>query len=205
MEINNTTLKYYNENSEQLAQRYESAKVDDLHNLILEFIPPGSRLLELGFGSGRDLAFAYSKGFAVEGIDGSSTLLEQAEKIHPELTGCLRKGLIPQDLNLEPESCDGIVAIALLMHLTKDQIIDTFRQVYAGLKSGGRLIYSVPLTRDDVKEDNFDEKGRLFLSFKLEEWVKLATDQGFKLLKTNVTEDGLNRTGVSWLSCVVEK
>lgn len=205
MKIKNTTLSYYNNNSDKLAIRYESANVDDIHRLILELIPPGSKILELGFGSGRDLAFANSKGYDVYGIDGSLSLLNQAEKIHPELIGKLREGLIPNDLNLESDSYDGIIAIAVLMHLTKEEITETFRQVYNGLKISGRFIYSVPLTRDDVKENNYDEKGRLFLSFKMEEWIRLAEGQGFKFIKKNVTEDGLNRAGVSWLSCVVEK
>ena len=47
-----STLIYYEQHAETLAQRYESADVTNLHQRLLETFTPGSQLLEVGCGSG---------------------------------------------------------------------------------------------------------------------------------------------------------
>jgi cyclopropane fatty-acyl-phospholipid synthase-like methyltransferase len=55
--MNASTIAYYTAHWADLVQRYESADVPDLHALLKSSFLPGSRLLELGCGSGRDDIF----------------------------------------------------------------------------------------------------------------------------------------------------
>src|SRR6056297_2714549 len=91
----NSTLNYYEQHAETLAQRYESAAVTDLHRRLLETFSSGSQLLEVGCGSGREAALLFSQGFDVKGIDPSSAMINRALSFHPELKGRLFRGAVP--------------------------------------------------------------------------------------------------------------
>ena len=79
------TLSYYENNAKDLSQRYESAKVDHIHALLLNIFSPKSYLLEIGCGSGRDAAFMYRNGYDVLAIDGSREMIVEAKRCHLEL------------------------------------------------------------------------------------------------------------------------
>ena len=63
------TLSYYENNAKYLSQRYESAKVGNIHSLLLSTFPSKSYLLEIGCGSGRDAGFMYQNGYDILAID----------------------------------------------------------------------------------------------------------------------------------------
>jgi len=56
------TLKFYESNVGILSERYESADMIMLHNQLLKYIPAKSKVIDIGFGSGRDLAYLRSNG-----------------------------------------------------------------------------------------------------------------------------------------------
>ncbi len=186
-------------------KRYESANVEDIHKLISENFTKGSKILELGCGSGRDAAYAFSTGLDIYGVDGATNMVESAIKVHPELKQRLSVALIPQDLEDTPSTYDGIFATALLMHLEIGNIKETFERVFTILKEKGRFIFSVPLSHNELDNNRKDAKGRLFILLPKEDWFKFADDKGFKLIQYNITADGLDRSQVTWLTCVVEK
>jgi 2-polyprenyl-3-methyl-5-hydroxy-6-metoxy-1,4-benzoquinol methylase len=92
------TLSYYANNAKDLSQRYESAKVDNIHSLLLNTFPSKSYLLEIGCGSGRDAAFMHQKGYDILAIDGSREMIAEAKRCHPELEGSLEVMKIPDEI-----------------------------------------------------------------------------------------------------------
>ncbi len=201
------TLNFYNLNSYPLSESYESAEVESMQRTLESCFEKRSRLLELGFGSGRDASYMQARGFDVTGIDGSSRMVDEAVKLHLELEGRLFQGILPDALesrDLLPGSFDGIYAVAVLMHLKPGELASVFSSVHRLLVPTGRFLFSVPLERDDVDEKGLDGKGRFFLSWSREEWSALARNSGFRELKGSVTEDGLGRSGVRWLTLVLE-
>jgi len=156
------TLSYYENNAKDLSQRYESANVENIHALLLKTFPSKSYLLEIGCGSGRDAAFMHGKGYDVLAIDGSSEMIAETKRCHPELAGSLEVMKIPNELHFESSSFDGVYSIATLMHLDKSAIDQTIEKVAAILKTNGKFFFSVSLQRDDVDHDGKDEKGRHF-------------------------------------------
>jgi len=56
-----TTTEFYNTNALQLIDRYENADMSLLHQVFLQYLPTGSKVLDIGFGSGRDLEFLKKK------------------------------------------------------------------------------------------------------------------------------------------------
>ncbi len=199
------TLSYYENNAKDLSQRYESAKVDNIHSLLLNAFPSKSYLLEIGCGSGRDAGFMYQNGYDVLAIDGSIEMIVEAKRCHPELAGKLEVVKIPDELCFESASFDGVYCIATLMHLEKDMIDQTIEKVAMILKTGGKFFFSVSIQRDDVDHKGKDEKGRHFTTMTELEWVKCCEKHGLLLVHSEITADGLDRDGIVWLTCVMEK
>ena len=199
------TLSYYENNAKDLSKRYESAKVDNIHALLLNTFPPKSYLLEIGCGSGRDASFMYKNGYNILAIDGSREMIAEAKRCHPELAGRLEVIKIPNELCFEPASFDGVYSIATLMHLDKSEIDQTIEKVVTILKTNGKFFFSVSIQRDDVDDQGKDEKGRNFTTMSELEWVKCCEKYGLQLEHSEITADGLDRDGIVWLTCVVEK
>lgn len=105
--------------------------VDDIVEWGLRsFFAPGGRLLECGCGSGRDAAYMFAQGFEFTAIDSSLRMLRQAETLHPELGGRLKRMSFPEDLHsFPPESFDGVFSIATAMHLPAAQVPVFFEKV----------------------------------------------------------------------------
>ena len=91
------------------------------------------------------------------------------------------------------------------MHLSKDDLMKSILKIYDLLNPTGKFLISVSLFRDDINENGFDKNGRFFLILSFEEWINIFENSGFKILKTKTNNDGLDRTGIEWLTMVVEK
>ncbi len=198
------TLNYYSANAPLLTERYELADVQEIQNLLLKTFTKKSKLLEIGCGSGRDAFFMFSNGYNITAVDGSEIMISESKKIHPELSNNLFHKILPNDLNFDIKF-DGVYTIATLMHLDKNDIEKTILSIYDLLNQSGKFLMSVSLSRDDINENGFDEKGRFFLILEQKEWLNMCKDVGFKILKTKINKDGLNRDGITWLILILEK
>src|SRR6056297_3832317 len=113
------TIRYYDANSPELSRRYESADVMSLQERLIETFEPGSRLLEIGCGSGREAAFLLARGYEVYCVEASRGMIDRAHEYHPELKGRIFQGRVPGGMPEElterragdqPEGWDGIYA-----------------------------------------------------------------------------------------------
>ena len=91
------TVTYYAENAATVASRYESV-VSSLSNHFADAFRPNSKLLDIGFGSGRDLAVLVKHGHDCYGVDPTRELIAEAQAYHPELSGRLMQGALPEIL-----------------------------------------------------------------------------------------------------------
>lgn len=198
------TLNYYETDSKNLSLKYENAHVSEIQELLLTTFEKKAKLLEIGCGSGRDASFMTKKGFNVIAIDGSKNMIDEAKKIHPELSNILFHKTLPNNLKFDTKF-DSIYSIATLMHLSKDDLEKTILKIYDLLNPTGKFLMSVSLFRDDINENGFDKNGRYFLILSFEEWINIFQNTGFKILETKTNKDGLDRTGIEWLTMVVQK
>lgn len=198
------TLQYYDLSANSLINRYELADVSEVQQLLLQTFEKNSNLLEIGCGSGRDASFMTKNNFDVTAIDGSKNMIEEAKKIHPELSEKLFYKTLPNDLEFD-KTFDGIYSVATLMHLSKNDLEKTISKIYDLLNQNGKFLMSVSLFRDDINENGFDDKGRFFLVLSFDEWIILLENVGFKILDTKTNSDGLGRGGIEWLTLVAQK
>ncbi len=77
----------YEIRSEAFFRLYEGETPQEIQTLLTRWIPKGSRVLELGCGSGRAARFMSGLGAIVEATDGSGPLLKLAEARAQALLG----------------------------------------------------------------------------------------------------------------------
>ena len=198
-----TTIAFYSNNASAVAARYESV-VNSLSHHFSTAFHPKSKLLDIGFGSGRDLAVLVKSGHDCYGIDPTAELIDVACELHPELQGKLIQGALP---DLDPPfggQFDGVLCSAVLMHLPVDQLGIAAAAIARCLRVGGRLLYSVPSKRLDVVEDDRDVNGRLFIPDLNDRIQDLLKGQGFTPISSWTNADSMGRDAVEWKSVLME-
>jgi SAM-dependent methyltransferase len=160
--------------------------------------------LDVGAGSGRDLAALAVEGFDCYGVEPSEGLRAAAIARHTELAERLADGALPALGTPFGGEFDGILCSAVLMHLQDADLFDAVLALRQILKPHGRLLLSLPSARSDVGPDERDQHGRLFRARAPEEVQLLAERMGFQLIGRWDTDDALHRTGTRWYTLLLE-
>ena len=201
--MDQSTLKYYSDNAAQVAERYESV-VSDLSAHFADSFSKGGKILDVGCGSGRDLAVLHKLGFDCYGVDPVLEFVEIAQQIHPELNNRIALGKLPELQVPFNGNFDGVLCSAVLMHIDIEQLPVTATAIKSCLKVGGRLLYSVPSKRTDVVESNRDLNGRLFIPDQAVRLNSLFSSIGFTEIASWNNSDSMGRESVEWMSMLLE-
>ncbi len=197
------TIDYYSRNAVEIAVRYESI-VNGLAAHFERAFANSRRILDIGCGSGRDMAYLKRLGKDVYGIDGTLALVEQAQLLHPELSGCISCGAVPGAPIPFGGAFDGVLCSAVLMHIPLDQQRNAVSFIKRCLRPGGHLLYSVPSKRLDVASaSNRDAAGRLFIPDSHGSLQSLFEEDGFISLDRWSNADSLGRDEVAWESVLM--
>ncbi len=112
------TQTYYNQNHKELIERYNSATLPQLNKLFNQYIQKSHKVLDIGFGSGRDLRFIHSLGAKCWGVDTTEAFVTQLQK-EPYFKNRLCVANLPLLELPYAIKFDVIVCIAVIMHLDK--------------------------------------------------------------------------------------
>ncbi|HEY5307763.1 MAG TPA: class I SAM-dependent methyltransferase, partial [Casimicrobiaceae bacterium] len=197
------TASYYSRNAQAVAAHYESV-ASPLARYAAVAFPAGGRILDIGAGTGRDLAYLSAAGYDAFGIEPVAELVEIAVRSHPELQGRLASGSLPDLGTPFGGGFDGIVCSAVLMHVPQADLFDTAFALRASLKPHGRLLVSLPLARDDIQADDRDANGRLFKTYAPEYLQLLFERIGFQMIGRWDGGDALGRAGMRWYTLLFE-
>lgn len=204
------TLGWYADNAPQVAAGYQQVSCDTpLYRSMAEFAFAGRtpqtadalRLLDIGCGSGRDLAWWQAQGAQVQGLDACKEMLDEAERLYPRLSGKLYVDSLPQLANSADHSYDVLFCSAVLMHLPL-QALDSAAQSFKRLlKPGGKLIISIPLQGPQLAEDFRSlADGRLFSPLDQNTLEESLGAAGFFAAKKHQSLDSMGRSQRSWLT-----
>ena len=197
------TLDYYTAHAREVAQRYEAAPSSLAARFSSAFAPSG-RVLDIGCGSGRDLAELGRQGFQPYGIDGTAEFVQLAQEYHPELRGHIEQGLLPDFSVPFGGEFDGVLCCAVLMHIDSTELFNAALAIKRCLKVNGRLLISVPSQRSDTGEGERDTNGRLFKTYH-PGYLRLIFERlGFSLIDQWGNSDAMNRQGVEWVSLLFQ-
>ncbi|WP_151671690.1 methyltransferase domain-containing protein [Nitrincola schmidtii] len=200
--MDNSTGKYYSTHAKEIIDRYDSVKSPVATYLPLSF-KSGSKLLDVGCGSGRDVIAALELGYDAYGVEPSDALREISVEKHPELSNRILEGSLPK-LALS-EMYDGILCSAVFMHIPIVDQVDALISMRNLLQDQGRLLISIPAPRTGLNNDHRDSNGRLFTPINSEQLKLLCIRLGFRFISQFDNEDALNRSDVRWYTLLFEK
>ena len=194
--ILDSTITYYDNAADKLISSYETADMSNLHAFLLSNLSSGSKILDIGFGSGRDLAFLRDNGFDVWGIDPAQQFVDHAKKRFPDIAGHFFKSSLP-NLDIPKElqySFDGIILVAVWMHLPKSMYADAIRALCTLLKPQGKIILSYSITpRTGETERYFEDVDSDLLQ-------ALFKEHGYSKVSAIKNKDGLAEREITWVT-----
>ncbi|UPT76878.1 class I SAM-dependent methyltransferase [Sulfurovum sp. XGS-02] len=191
-----STIKYYNRAAQRLIPAYDSAKMSIFYNILLNNLTHGSKILDIGFGSGRDLAFLRDEEFEIWGADPSQQFVDHAKKRFEDISDHFFNTSLP-NLNLPKEleySFDSIILIAVWMHLPKSTYESSIKSLCSFLKPGGKIILSYSITaRAEISDRYFENIDTTLLEALFEEYE-------CKKISKNTNKDGLEEREITWVT-----
>jgi len=148
------TINYYDENFKDLIQRYEKANLDFIHKILLENTDEKDFILELGFGSGRELNFLFENGYKnLYGIDASKKFVDFVRNRFN--SNNFKISILPE-INID-KKFDFIYSIAVFMHLPTYTYEKLAKNISDRLKENGKIFISFSLGKRDEKERYFQK------------------------------------------------
>jgi len=157
------TLEFYERTAAETAAKYRAVDQAPWRRRFEEVFPAGGCALDVGSGSGRDLALLLSLGFDAYGMEPAAGMRAEAVQAFPELQGRIYPfGLpLPEDADTGAPF-DGVVGSAVLMHVPEADLFNAAFSLKRMLREKGKLLISVPGSRPGLNAEGRDEDGRLF-------------------------------------------
>ena len=194
---------------DRILERFVESEADDspdqlrLESALLEGLPAGARVLELGCGPGRSTTQRLAKRFDLTGVDISGRNLEMARRncpgarfIHADMT----KQKFPS------ESFDGIAAFYSTIHVPRHEQPQLLFDIASWLRPGGVFVATMMATSTLVGvEEDWLGAPMFWSGFDSETNKRLIREAGLELTRTKVElvdEDG---EPVPFLSVIARK
>lgn len=162
---------------------------------------PGARVIDVGAGTGREVAALLRERFDAYGIEPVESLRDEARaRTEPDR---IFAGSLP-DLGLR-HRYDGLLCSAVLQHLPRSQLFDAVLDLRGLLVERGRALVSIPAgPRPGLNAEHRDDWGRLFSPLQPEELQLLFERAGFSTLARWENTDAERRPGVRWVTFLFE-
>lgn len=168
---------------DEIVQWFDEARTKTLMeseylNLIVNTIPSGASILDLGCGTGEPIAqFFIEKGFKIIGVDGSEKMISLCKKRFPN-----EKWMVSdmRDINLN-QQFDAILAWHSFFHLDQDSQRKMFKLFKAHTKPGAILAFTSGEEEGEVWSDNGGQM-LYHASLSTKEYEKLLNENSFEVL-----------------------
>ena len=132
----------------------------DLHEIVARFFIRAGTTVDIGCGSGREVAWLNANGFPAAGFDASHGLLAEARARYPGLS--FAHAELPELKGIASGSFDNVLCETVIMHLDRARIAPSVRRMLDIAKPSGIFYLSWRVTDDaDVR----DASGRLYAAF----------------------------------------
>lgn len=187
--------KYYEINAKKYIEETIECDMSKQYQLFLKYMNNTGKILDIGFGSGRDMMYFSSIGYNVKGIDPTPSFVNTMKD-----NGYDVSLLHSEDMEYQNEF-DGIWACASLLHVHRDNLKEVFKRCCNALKNNG-IIYC------SFKYGDFEGiiNERYFTYLNEQLFNEIIQDTGLTILETSITGDvRSDRASEQWLNVVMKK
>lgn len=193
------TVRYYSANAKDVADRYESVQ-SPLAGYFSKVFTPSGKILDIGCGSGRDMAELTRQGYSTYGIDATPEFVQLTQELHPELTARVSQAALPDFEVPFGGNFDGVLCSAVLMHIDTADLLTAALSIKNCLRVNGRLLISIPTHRGDTDNQERDAHSRLFKTYS-PGYLRLIFERlGFALIDQWENKDAMKRQEVEWVT-----
>lgn len=186
--------KYYQEHFNEFIVDTSNANMKELYNFFEKHIKKGMKILDVGFGSARDMKYFSSK-YDVYGIDIVDEFVNHAKQLG--LTQVYKQSIL--DITFQ-NTFNAIWACASLLHIEKENLNQAFKKCNNALKGNGIMYCS-------FKYGTFigERNGRYYIDLTEESIKEYLKDTNFKIIDILITVDVRPNRNEKWLNIILKK
>lgn len=190
-------LEYYDKNAVNMIENTLKLDLKPIYEIFEKYLTPGAKILDAGFGSGRDSLHFCAQAFDVVSVDFSPEVVRRGRTLLHNEVLCVDI----REMRYEKEF-DAIWASAVFFHFEDDEIKNVLKLCRNALKDGGVLYMSFKYGKA-LRAKN----GRVFNDFDEEKIKELMKGvEGFEIAELWKTKDArADRTDKYWMNVVLEK
>ncbi|OJV62565.1 MAG: hypothetical protein BGO41_15535 [Clostridiales bacterium 38-18] len=189
--------EYYNTNASGMIEHTLKLDLQPIYEKFEKYLKPGAKLLDVGFGSGRDSLHFDAKGYEVVSIDFASEVYNRGKVLLN--TEVLLVDV--RDIKYKNEF-EAIWASAVLFHFKEDELKDVLKRCNEALVTNGVMYISFKYGKEELIRH-----GRFFNDFDEAKFKALyAQIEGFELTEMWQTQDARHDHGEQfWLNVILTK
>lgn len=188
---------YYNENAQNMIERTLKLDLHPIYDRFEIYLQKGDKILDVGFGSGRDSIYFRSCGYDVVSIDFAEEVVRRGRTL-------LNNEVLLVDMRQMryAEEFDAIWASAVLLHYREDEIVPLLARMRDALKPQG-VVYVSFKYGDAVEERH----GRMFNDFNEDKFARMMQSvEGFEIAEMWQTQDArADHESKRWLNVILKK
>jgi SAM-dependent methyltransferase len=155
------TLAAYDHGAAAFARDWhEQPPPHDLHDIVNRFFIRGGATVDIGCGSGREVAWLNANGFRAVGFDASDGLLAEARARYPHLD--FAHAELSELRGIAANTYDNVLCETVIMHLDRAQIAPSVARMLDIVRPGGIFYLSWRVTEC---ADQRDQHRRLYAAF----------------------------------------
>ena len=190
------TMDYYNQYADEFTVSTFKVDMESLYQPFLAELQEGTRILDVGCGSGRDTLAFKNKGYHVDAIDYSDELVKKATR----LTGIPIKLQSFYEIDAD-DAYDGIWACASLLHCERNRLPEVLEKMLRALKPKGVIYMSFKHGDLDREKD-----GRHFTDLNKHQAEELLNQfKNISLIQLWITIDKRPDRTEEWLNILLKQ
>jgi len=195
--INEQNQLFYQHNADAYIKKTQQLDMGETRKAFIDLLPAKAHILDLGCGSGRDSRAFLDRSFTVTASDACPAIAELTSKFLGQ------KVLLQTAQEIcDKEKYDAIWACASLLHIPKQEILDTSIAITSALKPGGIWYMSFKLGNGE----RWNADGRFFNNYTIETLKKLLSSiPQIKILSLYEKEATTYDSTQCWLNALVKK
>ncbi len=183
----------YNAHAPTLVRKYEDLPFEEVHAPVLDLLPdPGSHILDMGAGSGRDAAWFAANGYKVVAAEPAAEMRDMGKALHPSPDiRWLDDALPEQEKVLRSKlTFDLIWLSAVWMHVPLSARARAFRKLVSVMSPGGSMMLTL--------RQGLSPSDRPMEPATAADVEMLARRHGLQTVCSECIPDILERDGIAW-------